>query len=260
MPHVQQQANGIYQCHMYSSKPMAYINATCTAASQWHISMPHVQQQANGIYQCHMYSSKPMAYINATCTAASQWHISMPHVQQQANGIYQCHMYSSKLMAYINATCTAASQWQISMPHVQQQANGKYRCHTYSSKLMANIGAIRIAASDPTCLPSSPSSSTCFWRKLQALVYDIVPSTTAVFSYVIGSWKLSADEQFFVGAQIVISLRQTIQIKQGLSFIAANKVFTSTNKTTIVWIETLLFSFLFTQGWMRLMFTWVLGR
>ena len=171
----------------------------------------------------------------------------MPHVQQQANGKYRCHMYSSKPMANIGATCTAASQWQISVPHVQQQANGKYRCHTYSSK-RSYMPAI------------APSSSTCFWRKLQALVYDIVPSTTAVFSYVIGSWKLSADEQFLVGAQIVISLRQTIQIKQGLSFIAANKVFTSTNKTTIVWIETLLFSFLFTQGWMRLMFTWVLGR
>ena len=70
--------------------------------------------------------------------------------------------------------------------------------------------------------------------KLQALVYDILPSTTAVFSYVIGSRKLSANEQFFVGAQTVVSLLQTIQIKQGVSFIAANKVDTSTNKTTIV--------------------------
>ena len=34
-------------------------------------------------------------------------------------------------------------------------------------------------------------------RKLQALVYDILPSTTAVFSYAIGSRKLSANEQFF---------------------------------------------------------------
>ena len=37
--------------------------------------------------------------------------------------------------------------------------------------------------------------------KLQALVYDILPSTTAVFRYAIGSRKLSANEQFFVGAQ-----------------------------------------------------------
>ena len=55
--------------------------------------------------------------------------------------------------------------------------------------------------------------------KLQALVYDILPSTTAVFSYAIGSRKLSANEQFFVGAQTVVGLLQTTQIKQGVSFI-----------------------------------------
>ena len=60
--------------------------------------------------------------------------------------------------------------------------------------------------------------------KLQALVYDILPSTTAVFSYAIGSRKLSANEQFFVGAQTIVSLLQTTQIKQGMPFITANKV------------------------------------
>ena len=70
--------------------------------------------------------------------------------------------------------------------------------------------------------------------KLQALVYDILPSTTAVFSYAIGSRKLSANEQFFVGAQTIVRLLQTTQIKQGVSFIAANKVCASANKTTIV--------------------------
>ena len=79
-------------------------------------------------------------------------------------------------------------------------------------------------------------------RKLQALAYDILPSTTAaVLSYAIGSRKLSANEQFFVGAQTLVSLLQTNQIKQGVSFIAANKVYTRANKTTIVWIETELF-------------------
>ena len=52
--------------------------------------------------------------------------------------------------------------------------------------------------------------------KLQALVYDILPSTTAVFSYAIGSRKLSDNEQFFVGSQTVLSLLQTTQIKQGV--------------------------------------------
>ena len=42
--------------------------------------------------------------------------------------------------------------------------------------------------------------------KLQALVYDILPSTTAVFSYAIGPRKLSANEQFSVGIQTVLSL------------------------------------------------------
>ena len=56
---------------------------------------------------------------------------------------------------------------------------------------------------------------------------------------------MSANEQFFVGAQTVVSLLQTTQIKQGdVSFIAADKVYTSTNKTTIVSIETELFFFL----------------
>ena len=82
--------------------------------------------------------------------------------------------------------------------------------------------------------------------KLQALVYDILPSTTAVFSYAIGPWKLSANEQFFDGVQTVVSLLQTTPIKQGVSFIAANNVYTSTNQTTIVWIETELS--VFTRG------------
>ena len=91
-------------------------------------------------------------------------------------------------------------------------------------------------------------SQVCVCDKLQALVYDILPSTTAVFSYAIGSRKLSANEQFFVGAQAVVSLFQTTQIKQEVSFIPANKVYTSTNKTTIVWIETELFFFFYPGG------------
>ena len=54
--------------------------------------------------------------------------------------------------------------------------------------------------------------------KLQALVYSL-PSTTAIFSYVIGSKKLSANKQFFVGAQTVVSLLQTTQIISDVCFI-----------------------------------------
>ena len=55
--------------------------------------------------------------------------------------------------------------------------------------------------------------------KLQALVYDILPSTPAAFSYAIGSRKLSANEQFFVGAQTVVSLLQATQIIPYVCFI-----------------------------------------
>ena len=38
------------------------------------------------------------------------------------------------------------------------------------------------------------------------LVYGILPPTAAVVDYVVGLGKLSADEQFFVGAQMVVHL------------------------------------------------------
>ena len=41
------------------------------------------------------------------------------------------------------------------------------------------------------------ASTVILVPKLQALVYDILPSTTAVFSYAIGPRKLPANEQLF---------------------------------------------------------------
>ena len=73
--------------------------------------------------------------------------------------------------------------------------------------------------------------------KLQALVYNILPSTTAIFSYTIGSRKLSANEQFFVGAQTVESLLQTTQIISDVCFIMDHVAYTCSNKTKIVWID-----------------------
>ena len=70
--------------------------------------------------------------------------------------------------------------------------------------------------------------------KLQALVYDIRPSTTAIFSYAIGSRKLSANEQVFVGAQTVINMLQTTQIVSDVCFIPDHIPYTSSNKTKIV--------------------------
>ena len=59
---------------------------------------------------------------------------------------------------------------------------------------------------------------------LQPLPYLVTPY---------GPENCQLTSSFFVGAQTVVSLLQTTQIKQALSFIAANKVYTSTNKTTI---------------------------
>ena len=42
--------------------------------------------------------------------------------------------------------------------------------------------------------------------KLQALVYDILPPTTAIVDYTVGLEKLSAIEQFFNDAQMAVSL------------------------------------------------------
>ena len=73
-----------------------------------------------------------------------------------------------------------------------------------------------------------------FGVKLQALVYDILPSTTAVFNYAIGSTKLSANEQFFVGTQTVVSLLQTTQIISDVCFITDHVAYASSYKTKIV--------------------------
>ena len=70
----------------------------------------------------------------------------------------------------------------------------------FTSEDQKKGGSWRICHFCHTCRP-----------KLQALVYDILLSTTAVFSYAIGPWNLSAKEQFFVGAQTVVSLLQTTQ-------------------------------------------------
>jgi len=74
--------------------------------------------------------------------------------------------------------------------------------------------------------------------KLWALVYNILPSTAAVFSYAIGSRRLSANEQFFVGAETVVRLLRATQIISDVYFITDHVAYASSNKTKIVWIET----------------------
>ena len=71
------------------------------------------------------------------------------------------------------------------------------------------------------------------FHKLQALVYDSLPSTTAVFSYAIGSRK-QLTSSFFVGAQTVVSLLQTTEIISDVCFITDHVAYASSNQTKIV--------------------------
>ena len=103
------------------------------------------------------------------------------------------------------------------MPHPQQvndtsDRGRSYRSHRSACPLPEVRGrhdtvAVRLnlvpVGSADTCLlarhfsTGPPGCVVHVGTKLQALVYDILPSTTAVFSYAIGSRKLSANEQFF---------------------------------------------------------------
>ena len=83
----------------------------------------------------------------------------------------------------------------------------------------------------------------CVWfsifTKLQALVYDILHPATAV-----GLEKLSANRQFFIGAQMYgqffvgaqmsLNLQRTTQIIAGVSLITAHVSYAGTNKAKIV--------------------------
>ena len=68
--------------------------------------------------------------------------------------------------------------------------------------------------------------------KLQVLVYDNLPTTTAAFSYAIENCQLTS--RFFVGAQAVVSLLQTTQTVPDVCFIIDHVAYGSSNKTKIV--------------------------
>ena len=71
-------------------------------------------------------------------------------------------------------------------------------------------------------LANEPPALARVQGKLQALVYDMLPSTTAVFSYTIGSENCQPTSSFFVvvvvGTQAVVSLLRTTQIISDVCF------------------------------------------
>ena len=89
-------------------------------------------------------------------------------------------------------------------------------------------------------LRESASGANCkYWFVVN--LPSFLPSTTAVLSYAIGSRKLSANEQFFDGAQTVVTLLQTTHIIADVCFITDHVAYASSDETRIVWIETELF-------------------
>ena len=121
---------------------------------------------------------------------------------------------------------------------------GVHLCHTPSiafRHLPPNSARFSYASEGALFIPAQLSSDAVsalrkvrVLIKLQALVYDILPSTTAVLSYAIGSRKLSTNEQFWVGAQTEISLLQTTQIISDVCFITDHVAYASSNKAKIV--------------------------
>ena len=96
---------------------------------------------------------------------------------------------------------------------ISRQPHRRHTPSTAFRHLLPNSARFSYATEEALFISAQLSSdAVSALRKLQALVYDILPSTTAVFSYAIASRKLSANEQFFVGAQTVVSLLQTTQI------------------------------------------------
>ena len=69
-----------------------------------------------------------------------------------------------------------------------------------------------------------------------------------VFSYAIGPRKLSANEQFFVGAQTVVSLLPTTQIISDVCFITDHVAYASSDKPKLFETRRNFFSSFFTRG------------
>ena len=119
------------------------------------------------------------------------------------------------------------------VPASWPQASSKIHSASWLYRQRSTGGDVRSLVG---CHPKETLHST-----LRALVYDILPSTTAVFSCAIRSRKLSANEHFFGGAQTVVSVLQTTQIISDFCFITDHVAYASSNKTKIVRIDVKLF-------------------
>ena len=86
-------------------------------------------------------------------------------------------------------------------------------CHMHACTA-ENYEKFKLKMADQSLSEGANSKHWFTTSFLQPLPYLVMPW---------GSRKLSANEQFLVGAQTVVSLLQTTEIKQGVSFIATTK-------------------------------------
>ena len=121
--------------------------------------------------------------------------------------------------------CTVLDQWACSRRH--------FRCEWLTMPQVETAGEGYETDRATHSVLDSDSKHWYTTSFLQPLPYLVTPQ---------GPENCQLTSSFVVGAQTVVRLLQTTPIKQSVSFIAANKVYTSTNQTTIVWIETELFS------------------
>ena len=126
-----------------------------------------------------------VSYARATeATGGNQTGLSVS--VRPCHGESQCHCTTGGAEDCVREVQTRSKHWFSQLRHPSLEEGAAMRCSESNSK--------------------------------HSLSYDILPSTTAVSSYAIGSRKLSANEQFFVGAQTVVSLLPTTRIKLGVSF------------------------------------------
>ena len=126
--------------------------------------------------------------------------VSVPRDTHSTSWRCQCvtgHAHRLLSVSVCHGTRTAPSAG-VSVPRDTHSTSCRCQCATGHAQRLLAVSVChgtRTALPAGVIVPRDTHSS-----KLQALVYNFLPSTPAVFIYAIGSRKLSANEQFFVGA------------------------------------------------------------
>ena len=161
------------------------------------------------------------------------------HTRLHARTHTHTHTYTRARTHTCTHACTHAHKHTRARTHALTLARTHARTHTHTP-MHAHTHAHTLAR---THARTRAHTHTHTHTQTPSTGLDILPSTTAVFSYAIGSRKPSANEQFFGDAQTGLRWLQTNQIISDVCFITDYVVYANSNKTKIVWIETELLLF-----------------